>query len=661
MTLLASQTTASERWNVKLAILGLLLSLTLGLALFFPAGGHLLIDEGIYHLMVRSFASSGSLSVWNGYEEFPSPELSFPMLRDHDGRLFSQYPHLSTILATPFYRLAGLQGLTVLNAISFIALMGVTFRLALTLFDDRNLALNACLILVLGTYSWQYSQAVWPHALSMLFITGAVYLTVIALRAPDRRRSLLLATAAGLTIGFGLGVRLDVIFALPAVLLPFVFVVPWRPAQALAVCIGTVPGLAMLAIMNQTKFGTVTPFSYGLDRTGLASGLTPYLPITALGAVALATIWLATRPRGRRFLGLHRGQVALGISLLVLVLASTPTGWQFISKLGHGLYQLVADLRVRDPALGGPGLTRSPGGGLIYLGSLKKALLQSCPYLVILVLPLAALVVRAKDRLALGILFLVPPAYVVVYSYLAWHGGLAFHLRYFLPILPFSSILTAYALRELAEDLTPERRRVAAAAGLTVLVGYLFLITGAELTLPQQEAVFLTFPMVIACALLVLAAVYLRRGPRAGARLRCATAAALAVGLTWAGMVALTHDAPRSYMWRKQRAELVRDVAPLIEADSILLAPVNDDFFGLLEHGRIRLATPRYDDYRDFRALVDFHLEAGRPVYLWLDPGFTAAVETRGLLHGLHAATLYEHRLGVLKRVTAPSGSTPPG
>ncbi len=47
-------------------------------AIVSTASGHLSIDEGVYHLMARSFADGASLFVWNGYDEFTSPELIFP-------------------------------------------------------------------------------------------------------------------------------------------------------------------------------------------------------------------------------------------------------------------------------------------------------------------------------------------------------------------------------------------------------------------------------------------------------------------------------------------------------------------------------------------------------------------------------------------------------
>ena len=46
----------------------------------FSLGGHLNLDEGIYQLMARDFTATGCPGLWNGYEEFPSRELTFPAI-----------------------------------------------------------------------------------------------------------------------------------------------------------------------------------------------------------------------------------------------------------------------------------------------------------------------------------------------------------------------------------------------------------------------------------------------------------------------------------------------------------------------------------------------------------------------------------------------------
>ena len=104
--------------------------LTVAAPILFDGQGVFVNDEGIYALMVRSFAESGSLAIWNGYEEFPSPAFALPQTLIHEGRLVPQYPYLTAVLNYPFYRLAGFAGLLLLNAIAYVATVGVCFLTA---------------------------------------------------------------------------------------------------------------------------------------------------------------------------------------------------------------------------------------------------------------------------------------------------------------------------------------------------------------------------------------------------------------------------------------------------------------------------------------------------------------------------------------------------
>ena len=192
---------------------------------------------------IRPSSRAGDHALWNGYEEFPSRELWFPVLQIHAGRLISQYPEGFTLLALPFYRLLGYDGLFVLNALAFAGAVLLTYRLAHRYFGNRGLALDACLVLVFATYAWEYTQASMPHALSMLIVAGAVFLVVKALDAGTRGRALLAGLAGGGLIGFGATVRLDVMFALPLVIVPFLFVRPARPWLALSAGLATLPAL----------------------------------------------------------------------------------------------------------------------------------------------------------------------------------------------------------------------------------------------------------------------------------------------------------------------------------------------------------------------------------------------------------------------------------
>ena len=398
----AKSSTSRPDGRGKIAVLALLAIGTLAFSLFLSEPGHIIGDESVYHLMTRSFAESGSLALLNGYEEFPSRELVFPVARPHDGLLFPQYPYLYPVLAAPFYLALGYQGLFLLNAIAFLGVVWLCYGICQLLFKDRDLSLNACLVLVLATYAWEYSQAAWPHAVSMLCIASAFYLTVSALQAAAVARALALAFAAGLVVGFGTGVRMEVIFTAPVLVLPFLFASPMRLWPSVAAGLGTLPGLAVLGATNSVKFGTFSPFSYGSKPAGSAADAAAYLPVVVLGGLVLLALWLLTRPRIRSLVNAHPWRFVAGLVVVAAAALLLPDVWAVLSRLAHGVYQLVVDLRIRDLAILEGALSRGPGGGMIYMGALKKSLLQSCPYLVVLLVVLLQLLRSGKDAAALS-------------------------------------------------------------------------------------------------------------------------------------------------------------------------------------------------------------------------------------------------------------------
>jgi hypothetical protein len=617
----------------------LLAALGVFFALFISPPGHLSVDEGVYPLMVRNLSLSGSLEIWNGYEEFPSRELVFDAVYAHEGRLVPQYPYLYPVLVLPFYRLAGYHGLFIFNALAYLGVMALCVALARRLFRDRDLAFNACLLFVLATFSWEYSQAAWPHAVSMLFTTAAVYLAVAAL---------------------GAGVRYDVVFVLPAVVLPFLFARPWRPWQALAAGIGTVPGLALLAATNFVKFGIASPFTYGPGAKGATSGPEPYLPLLVFAVLALLGLWLLTRPRVRALLPPGRWTVPAVLVVLGGALSLTLHGWDVISRLANGTYQLVVDLRTRDPSIVEGALARSPAGALIYFGGVKKTLLQSCPYLVVLLVPLVELARGTKDRLSLSVLFLVPATFVATYAYFSWHGGGSLNMRYLTPILPFTSVLTAYAWRGLTRDLSGTWQNVALAAGVATFVGFGWVVFRRPITIEEQELVFLTLPLMLALLLFALLVARMVTGDRAGPVVRGTVAAVLVTAFVWSGLGAFSHDYLRSLWMRHASTEMAQAGARLVAPDSIVFLRALHPLSGYFEKDGVRFAVPWYDDFQDFRPLVDFHLDAGRSVYVWIGPFFSHIDSQRNLLDSLEVVPLFEHPFATLVQIVRPPATREP-
>ena len=647
------------RYREKEIFLVFFCFLTIVVASLIDPHGILVNDEGTYQMMARDFAESGSLVIWNGYEEFPSLELTLQHTVVQGDRLAPHYPYLSAVLNAPLYRLFGYQGLLILNAIAFVAAVGLSFRLARKLFGDSALALNACLILVFATFSWEYTQGAWPHTVSMLFVIASAYLAATAFVTPKAGKAAVLALGAGVVVGFGAGVRLDTIFLFPVLVIPFIFVRPWRPWCALAVCLGTVPGLAVLTATTYAKFGKISPFVYVPSVSGGAADPRSYLPVVFLGLAVLAGAWMISRARGQVLTRTNRWVVAVGLVGLAGIVFLMPAYRDFISGMANGTYQLLVDLRILDIRVSGNGLTRGPGGGLVYIGSVKKALIQSSPYLVVLAIPAVMLLRGAKHNgLALGMLLLAPAAFVAPYALFAWHGGASLNLRYFIPILPFTSILAAFAWREVTRDLPDKQLRLAAiSAGATVALYAVIVIIGpalawGPLTIAQQEAVFLTLPLGIAlCALaLILGHLF-----RPGAVPRAALPAVLAVGLAWSGLVAFTYDLPRAYTHRRDQAALFHNLARFIEQDSLVMTLGMQYFTSLPADRRARIARPRRDDFKDFHRLVAFHLDRNRPVYAWVIKFMEKEMRERQLFNAYAVVPLYEDHLGRFVQLLRPA------
>ncbi|MHA1528461.1 MAG: hypothetical protein ACTSVG_05545 [Alphaproteobacteria bacterium] len=279
-------------------------------------------------------------------------------------------------------------------------------------------------------------------------------------------------------------------------------------------------------------------------------------------------------------------------------------------------------------------------------------MLQSCPYLIVLALPLIALV-RGKDARALSVLFLIPAVYVTYFSYSAWHGGQALNLRYFVPSLPFFSILTAYAWRDIASSFRRLWVGAATLGGITLVIFHAATVYRQAPSLVEQETIYLTAPLVIAASIGMLLIASLLVAKRHITTLRGATCAAVIIGIVWSGLVSMTYDFPRAYYTRQWRAQLAESLKPMIRPDSILFLPASASFFGLIEVPQVRFAMPQLDDFESFRPLIDFHLDAGHGVYFWVVPPFAHVLQSRRLLAGLKFEVLYKDYGGLLLHLTS--------
>ena len=247
-----------EKFKICLLLLFAVAHILISIFTIIP--GYLSIDEITYHKMAKNFSESGGFEIWNGYREYPSPELESKFIFARKERLVSQYPYLYPILCMPFYRIWGYHGLFFINVIAFLGIVALCYAIAHKIFNNRNLALNACFILVLATFSWEYSQAAWPHATATLFLMTAFYIFICSFYEKTTRIALLMALTCGFITGFAVGIRLDSIFVLPCFIFSFLFLRPWRPWLALAVCIGALPGLSILVLQTMQNSVSSCPF-----------------------------------------------------------------------------------------------------------------------------------------------------------------------------------------------------------------------------------------------------------------------------------------------------------------------------------------------------------------------------------------------------------------
>jgi len=612
-----TEVSAGIRWRgarIKLIVLLALLTVHCLITLFAVVPGHLSIDEAIYSLMLKNFSKTYGLEIWTGFQEFPSGELAHEFLRVDSGRPVSQYPYLYPVVALPLYWVAGFRGLFIINSLAFIGVVALCFALARRLFRDSDLALNACLILVLATYLWEYSQSAWPHMTALFFIMSAFYLAACAYFGEAGRKRFLFAAGAGLVAGFAPGIRVDAILILPCLVLPFVFARPWRPWEAIVVCLSSIPGLAVLAGTNYIKFGVFSPFSYGTS----IGGHTPSIPVPFAAALlaAMVAIWAVTRPVVRKWL-VARKELLVGLVLAVaVVVLALPQTRELIHRTAMGIYMMAVDLRVLDPSVMELSLTRSQTGGLIYIGELKKSLLQSMPYLVVLVMPLLSPNLR-RDFVQLAVLALTPVVYLGVFGYMRDHGGLCLNLRFFLPVLPFMSILAAYSIRDLWQrwSVHPGPFTCAIVAIVTA-AAYLLLSQVFSTSVEDREFALLVVPLLLAGFLLalLLGGEFVR--VEGADLLRSGAWMFLIAALTWSAMVSFFYDYPGHRAQRGRNHFFGEQVLRVIPSDSLFFTfPFIDPFMRLIEKDRVRIALPSHDKFRDFPKLIDFYLKAGKRVF----------------------------------------------
>ena len=606
-----------------LSVLGLLF---VGYALFFAPAGFLTTDEFIYAAMTDRLLNGGSFFFANGYAETPSPTLRLLFLTPTSQGLTAQYPAGYAFLAAPFYLAGGIRGLIVLNTLAAIGLIVLTYRLALALFEDKSLALNAALVIGFASFLADYAFAVLPHATAGLFMVSAAYFAARAAKAEDFTAKWFVL--AGLMIGLGINIRVDTIMFAPLLAAWFIATMP-RPIKAIAAFAGgMVPGFAGAAYLNFLRFGRFNPLTYGLDDRNGSGGLATLgaygelLPFLVIGG--LAAIALGLKSVRDLFLGWKGFLIAVAA---IAVLAVLPATAGLMGRLLKGLYVLLIDLQSYDyiDRYSG-GSTLIDGKWILFSGNVKKALFESLPYAGFFILPLAK-IFQARQRAAYGLCLMLPFAWFAFFAIHQWHGGQSTNMRYFSTQLPFLAILAAIAWHELSTGRSPslepsfKGRYVLLALGLAGLV-VVWLNVDLVANLYLLGLGRWLFYLAALVALMVLLSPSVRLLLPVGRGVFYVT---MAFGL----YAAVGHDLRISYLKRSWQ-EANRSDCRAIERDALVIANLPGVYYCHLLRPGGRLAVLKGDTGFIDYPMLDHVLAKGQPVYVTTKVKEALAAQPRG-------------------------------
>lgn len=590
----------------------LVLALALLCAVIWLSPGAFSIDEATYQWMVDGVRRGQAPAVWNGYREQPSPELASMWIRPSGGRLIGQYPYLFILMAAPFQAVWGFRGLFVLSGLAYLVSVWLCWRLALELHGCRVRALGAAGLFGLATFSIDYGLAAWPHALAVAIVLLGACAALRAWRAEGSRQQSLAGLGMGATFAIGMGVRIDVGLAGAVVLLPFLFggVARLRPLAFAA--LGASPPVALLCAINWARWGSLSPLSYG---RGLGWGRL-VLPVALLAVAAVGQRLLRSRRACNRRLW-WLGVAAAGAAAVML---AVPSVSEAALSVLRGIGSLAVDMRMLPLGRSEPAMVRTAAGGVLYFGTLKKALLQSCPYLGLLTLSFLCRPKPGRSR-AQSLAPLAVPAFLLLfYGRTGWHGGMAFNQRYLTLALPLLAIACADPL----VDLCARRDRIQIRLGLLAFclaVGGLCLFQPWSAPSEHLERLLLDGPLAVAGLTVAACVAWWHRPHRHLAR---AATTLVALGVGWASAVAFAHDLPRSHALRARNYAVGEWLAAQLPEDCLLFADHPDAVYSVRDHRRgVRVALPHSDDFKDMLPLTLHHLRQGRlvaaffPLRLW--------------------------------------------
>lgn len=597
------------------AALGLLL-LVFAIATFQMSSGLFTIDEFILYAGADAMWRSGGFAIDNAIAGVVSNQLKPMLMVAGPHGIVPQYPPGMSVLGAPLLALFGMHGMMLLNSLSAAVTVWLLWRMAARHFGGQRVALAACALLLGGSFFLEYAFAVWPHAVSVMCVTGAVSLAFDSITDARGQGRAQRSLAIGALIGLGLLFRTDTVLAVPALAMAL-FLFADRPFYRLTLTgVGFAPFVALASLANLAKFGTLNPVSYGQAMAGGTNFASHALAMAGLVVAGLLAVAgrLAWDRYSQRVTNWRPALWIAGVLVLIAAVVAHAFVWRYL----HGFWALVVDATHVQAMQ--PGMQHLPNGTLSYWGFWKKALGQSMPWLG--VLAALAYAGRGIDRRIRWTVALLALVWSLPFFPKDWHGGMGINMRYFLPLLPLIAVFAASLIAELAQAGTATKRKLILGAALGVAANLMWVewhpthIAGANQILPTW--------LFLLTAALALAAGLRWRGQAA---LRSLTMVAVGAGI---GMAAILgsgdlHDSQRT----RDRANVLSREYGQMPDNSLAFIPAPFLVGWALEPGHViaqrNIGTGKFDF-----DLIDQAIDHGYRVYIWPRFVTTALIERPG-------------------------------
>jgi len=383
---------------ILLALIGIVLTAT-------TIKGTFIIDDINYMVSVIGL-SEGKLTVPNTENLAPSREL-FYFDPDANKRIadrssvVSLVPPLYAPIALPFL-LFGWRGLVFINTLSFLLTAAVIFIFAKRLSKERSTPWLALATVLCGGYAIEYAQGVWPHMLSMFLCVAGVY---VAYKARQEAKPIV-AIGAGLLLGIASGIREQNIFLTACVGLTLLLWGKERLRSAVLYGLGVLIPLTMSATLNYYRLGLWHPFP-------------------KVGAYA--------QQATDQF---HRS------SLL------EPFKVFWAKVIDFSTHELIP-----DPIVSIVYKKNMISGAILVTGVVKKALLQSCPWIGLVLIVMILIWMGKKgvwsnlqtELRALSLL-IIPTLLMFTLAGYGRMDGLAYNQRYFHELIPLAALVLALSV-----------------------------------------------------------------------------------------------------------------------------------------------------------------------------------------------------------------------